>query len=67
MRGQLAVRYFNIDKKSGPQKRAGRNTGTHRGGSYEGTKRKRAAAEAAAVTEHERQRGRRSLHKAGGG
>ena len=30
MRGQLAVRQFNIDKKSGPQKRAGRNTGTRR-------------------------------------
>jgi hypothetical protein len=55
-----------MDKKSGPQRRAGRNTGTHRGGSSEGTKRKHVAAEAAAVTEHARQRMRRPLHKAGG-
>jgi hypothetical protein len=47
--------------------RVGRNTGTHRGGSSEGTKRKRAAVKAAAITEHERQRRRRPLHKAGGG
>jgi hypothetical protein len=67
MQGQLAARQFNVDKKSGPQRRAGRNTGTHRGGSSEGTKRKRAAAEAAAVTEHERQRRRRPSHEAGGG
>jgi hypothetical protein len=50
---------LNIDKKSGPQKRAGRNTGTHRGGSSEGKKRKRAVAVAAAVAEHEPQRRRR--------
>jgi hypothetical protein len=60
--GQLAARQFNIDSKSGPQKRAGRNTGTHTGGSSEGTKKKRAAAKAAAVTEHEWQRRRRPLH-----
>jgi hypothetical protein len=52
LQGQLVVRQFNIGSKSGPQKRAGRNTGTHRGGSSEGKKRKRAAAKAAAVAEH---------------
>ena len=50
-----------------PQERVGRNTGNHRGGSSEGTKRKRAAVRAAAVAEHEWQRRRRPLHKAGGG
>jgi len=51
--------------------KAGRRTGrtaaragTHRDGSSEGTKRKRAAAEAAAVTEHERQRRELSCSRA---
>jgi len=50
-----------------PQEGVGRNTGNHRGGSSEGTKRKRAVARAAAVASHEWQRRRRPLHKAGGG
>jgi hypothetical protein len=57
--------------KSGPQKRAGRNTGTCRGGSSEETKKKRAAARAVAVTGRERQRRRRlrerPLQEMGGG
>jgi hypothetical protein len=44
-------------EKGGPRHGDSRHTGTHGGGSSEGTKRKRAAAKAkaAAVTERERQ------------
>jgi hypothetical protein len=51
--------------KGGPQKRVGCDTGTHRSGGSEGTKRKQAAARAAAVTERGRQRRQRPSHKVG--
>jgi hypothetical protein len=71
MRGKLEISGTAIQHRQ--EKRAAEKGGPQHGdpqgrsSEAEGTKRKRAAAVAAAFTEHELQRRWRPLHKAGGG